>query len=749
MKKIIILLLVLSSVVAILFGNDLKNGLRVLNKSKEKPLADPVCFTRDVLPLFVSYCGSSGCHDSKTRKEGIDLTNYSGIKAKLKPGNPDDSEIYIKMVEANSEDRMPPLDHPQPTQSQISLIRQWIQEGANNTSCSNAPCDTSNVSYNGNIKPILQTNCIGCHSGSNPSGGIDFSNDAIVQSMKMKILGSVLRLTGYVAMPPPFTLNDCYKAQIRIWVVGNLTGPCDTSKITYSGSIKPILQNLCFSCHTGYSSPLGLDFSNDNISDNSKMRIYGAIAGLSGYKAMPPGFKADTCSIKKIRIWALPNVTGPCDTTHVTYDSTIKSILQKQCISCHSGTNPPKGLDFTSDTLVKINKTRIYGAVAGLSGYTTMPPGIKADSCTVKQIKIWAYPKITEPCDTSNVTFSGTIKPLMQTQCLSCHSGANPPLGLDYTKDSIIIRATLRIYGATSKITGYATMPPGITLDTCSTAKYRIWALQKDNKPCDTNNITYSGTIRPIIVNNCVTCHSGPNPPKGLDLSIDTVVINSRKLVYAASNHVSGYKPMPPGLFIDSCSLTKLRIWSSAQDTTPCDTTGFSFLKTIKLILKANCTSCHRDGIDAPNGLDFTIDSISLANRKLMYCGVSGGSGCAKMPPKTVLDSCDIFKFKIWSESTINDVGNEFTDILNLKVYPNPAGRIINISYELNTVESVEFRLFGINGSEIPIKASNGSRQPGVNNENIPIEGTLPSGTFILRITIGDKDYIRQFNIIN
>ncbi|MFY8185634.1 MAG: hypothetical protein ACOVLD_06160, partial [Bacteroidia bacterium] len=37
------------------------------------------CFKEDILPIFVSNCTMSGCHNSIDKKEGYDLSNYDGI----------------------------------------------------------------------------------------------------------------------------------------------------------------------------------------------------------------------------------------------------------------------------------------------------------------------------------------------------------------------------------------------------------------------------------------------------------------------------------------------------------------------------------------------------------------------------------------------------------------------------------------------------------------------------------------------
>ena len=37
------------------------------------------CFTRDILPVIISHCATTGCHDAITHKEGYNYTTYANI----------------------------------------------------------------------------------------------------------------------------------------------------------------------------------------------------------------------------------------------------------------------------------------------------------------------------------------------------------------------------------------------------------------------------------------------------------------------------------------------------------------------------------------------------------------------------------------------------------------------------------------------------------------------------------------------
>src|SRR5689334_22148052 len=51
---------------------------------------DSVYFINTVLPLFISNCAKSGCHDAASHEEGIILDSYASILAsgEIVPGNP-------------------------------------------------------------------------------------------------------------------------------------------------------------------------------------------------------------------------------------------------------------------------------------------------------------------------------------------------------------------------------------------------------------------------------------------------------------------------------------------------------------------------------------------------------------------------------------------------------------------------------------------------------------------------------------
>jgi mono/diheme cytochrome c family protein len=185
--------------------------------------ADTVYFQQQVLPVFISNCAMSGCHDAISHQDGVVLTDYNHIVSTgdIRPGNPGNSEVFEKITEKDLEDRMPPLPRNALSQEQVDLIRKWILQGAKNNSCVNASCDTSNVTYSTSVKSIISNKCQGCHSSPSPAGGYDFSTYAGVKARVNdgKLWGAVNHVPGYSAMPKNGTkLTTCELAKIKKWI---------------------------------------------------------------------------------------------------------------------------------------------------------------------------------------------------------------------------------------------------------------------------------------------------------------------------------------------------------------------------------------------------------------------------------------------------------------------------------------------------------------------------------------------------
>ena len=81
-------------------------------------------------------------------------------------------------------------------------------------------CDTTNVTYSGSVKPILDGYCNNCHSSAAASGGVVLDNydAAVIPALNGKLMGTVKHSSGFNAMPPGTQLDDCKIATLNKWV---------------------------------------------------------------------------------------------------------------------------------------------------------------------------------------------------------------------------------------------------------------------------------------------------------------------------------------------------------------------------------------------------------------------------------------------------------------------------------------------------------------------------------------------------
>ena len=83
-------------------------------------------------------------------------------------------------------------------------------------------CDTSSVNYSTTVTGILNNcGCVGCHSGSAPSGNISLQNFTGVKTTAQngKLLGSINHGSGFSPMPKGGgKMSACEISKIKAWI---------------------------------------------------------------------------------------------------------------------------------------------------------------------------------------------------------------------------------------------------------------------------------------------------------------------------------------------------------------------------------------------------------------------------------------------------------------------------------------------------------------------------------------------------
>lgn len=84
-------------------------------------------------------------------------------------------------------------------------------------------CDTSAVTYNASIAPVIASVCLSCHGGAFPSSNIRLDNYTDVRTVALngRLYGAISHTVGFPQMPLNGTkLSDCTIARFRIWING-------------------------------------------------------------------------------------------------------------------------------------------------------------------------------------------------------------------------------------------------------------------------------------------------------------------------------------------------------------------------------------------------------------------------------------------------------------------------------------------------------------------------------------------------
>lgn len=185
---------------------------------------DVVYFNAQILPILQSNCAFSGCHDPATASDGVILETYEDViaTADVEPFDLSGSDLYEVITETDPDKRMPQPPNSPLTSDQIQLIAKWILQGAENLECEETGgCDTDNISFSADVRPVIQTYCQGCHGGSAPSGGINLTTHSGVAAVANngRLYGAINRDNGFSPMPQGAAkLPACTIAKIKSWI---------------------------------------------------------------------------------------------------------------------------------------------------------------------------------------------------------------------------------------------------------------------------------------------------------------------------------------------------------------------------------------------------------------------------------------------------------------------------------------------------------------------------------------------------
>ena len=107
-------------------------ALALITTARWLAAAEPVNFSRDVLPLLSDNCLSCHGQDETHRKAELRLDTQEGALSEIKVGKPDESELIKRLITDDADELMPPPKSHKPrfNKDQVATLRRWIAEGA-------------------------------------------------------------------------------------------------------------------------------------------------------------------------------------------------------------------------------------------------------------------------------------------------------------------------------------------------------------------------------------------------------------------------------------------------------------------------------------------------------------------------------------------------------------------------------------------------------------------------------------------
>lgn len=167
----------------------------------------------------------------------------------------------------------------------------------------------SSICFQDEILPMVQSNCAksGCHTAGDEDPDLSNYNSIMNLVKTGDPLNSRLYKYAIGSEMPPAPNTPLNLQQVTLlygWIKQgalNNTCGCDTNIYTFSGAVKPIIQNYCIGCHnTG--SPNNELVTYQNIKDKAD-KILKNITGAGDMMPPAPAAPLSGCKITQISKW--------------------------------------------------------------------------------------------------------------------------------------------------------------------------------------------------------------------------------------------------------------------------------------------------------------------------------------------------------------------------------------------------------------------------------------------------------------
>lgn len=189
-----------------------------------------------------------------------------------------------------------------------------------------------------------------------------------------------------------------------------------------------------------------------------------------------------------------PTFSTSCSADTVYFVNEILPIITSNCAmsGCHDAATRADGVQLTSySTIIKYVKagnatgSKLYKVIIEPNPGDRMPPPPRSPltAAQIAKIQKWINQgaknnSCASACDANVFTFSATIKPMLDTKCVGCHSATSPGGNINLSTYAAVRTVALngKLYGSIAHQPGFSAMPKnGTKLSDCEITQVQRW----------------------------------------------------------------------------------------------------------------------------------------------------------------------------------------------------------------------------------------------------------------------------------
>lgn len=189
-----------------------------------------------------------------------------------------------------------------------------------------------------------------------------------------------------------------------------------------------------------------------------------------------------------------PTFSASCSADTAYFVNEVLPIITSNCAmsGCHDAATRAEGVQLTSySTIIKYVKagnatgSKLYKVIIEPNPGDRMPPPPRSPltAAQIAKIQKWINQgaknnSCASACDANVFTFSASIKPMLDTKCVGCHSATSPGGNINLSTYAAVRTVALngKLYGSIAHQPGFSAMPKnGTKLSDCEITQVQRW----------------------------------------------------------------------------------------------------------------------------------------------------------------------------------------------------------------------------------------------------------------------------------